>query len=154
MGVWDWIGGSFLLLLGIWDRNIKYLMSFNVLLDETAYSLKYKLIKNIVLLQSYPCNMRPEPAVPEDKNFNLCLQWGLTLEPNDGKQYDAQHRLLHTFIKGKDGWRKGWDWDPKNMKLEYRREGDAQLKGRNDRNSSVPKQHVFREMTIKSWRGY
>lgn len=42
--VYCWISFQ-ILLFGIWDRNIMYLMSFNVLMDESAYSLRYKLIK-------------------------------------------------------------------------------------------------------------
>ena len=58
-------------------------------------------------MQSYPYMMWPEPALPEDKNFDVCLQWGLILEPNVGKQYEAQHTLLHTILWGRKDEERG-----------------------------------------------
>lgn len=51
--------------------------------------------------------MQPEPAVPEDENFNLSLQWGLTLEPNVGKRQEAQRTLLCAVLRGRKDEERG-----------------------------------------------
>lgn len=77
-------------------------MSFTVLLDESAYSLKYKLIKNTVLYSCKATHTTCDQSQLFQKVRTLIfVQWGLTLERNVGKQYEAQYTLLHAILRGR-----------------------------------------------------
>lgn len=108
MGVWDWVVGQFLLPLGIWDRNDTYRVSFNVLLDESVYSLKYKLIKAIVL---YSRKAAPIMCGQLFQKVSALIfvffPWGLPLEPHVGKHYEARHTLLHAILRGRKDEERG-----------------------------------------------